>query len=375
MKIFLDQIEEGMLIERDIVSNNGQVIIPKNTLITAPLIEKLRNFEIDYIEIGKNEPEPEPESEPVAEHSIEPDEHISDPGNIFDITSTEKFNEFKHDCLENQKSLSRAFDAILNSTNNQQSSAFVGLVKKLGADLNLSNMQSLNLLDMIYGMRDISDVVYIHSLNVGMIAGTMGKWLEMSEDDIQTLIMCGLFHDIGKLLVPKDILEKNGPLTPLEYAVMQTHSTKGYELLEKFDNLDDRIKQTALNHHERCDGSGYPRQLKNDQIDVFSKIIAIADVYDAMTSQRVYRKPICPFAVAAEFEKEGLHKFDTEYILLFLHNMLNTYLQSKVRLSNGQVGRVIKIHRHHKSKPLVELEDGTFIDLAKDHSVSITEMI
>lgn len=377
MKIFIKDIEVGMILKRDIVSHSGQTIIAKGTVLTQPIIDRLINFDLTYIEIDTGSPD---DIEEAAEVNIEATREVSGlpriiEENIFDITVRTEFSEFKEEQITNQQNLSAAFNFLLSDSNAEQSEAIVDAIHGLGVELQAEHSKNINLLDMIYGMRGHSDAVYMHSLNVGMIAGNLGKWLGFSEDDVQTLITCGLFHDIGKLLVPKHILEKQGPLNNMEYSIMKTHAVKGYELLSKFDNIDERIRQVALCHHERCDGTGYPHNLKNSEIDRFSKIIAIADVYDAMTSVRKYRKAICPFKVAADLESDGLHKFDTEYVLVFLNNMLSSYLQCKVRLSDGRIGRVIKIHRYHKARPLVELEDGSFIDLAKHLSITIEEVI
>lgn len=381
MKVYLKDIEVGMILKRDINSNEGQTVIPKGTIFTASLIEKLENFNLDYVEIdtGVEEEEEDPFDISFADdieiNFEDPFKTSSADQNIFNVTVTNEFNEFKEEQIHNQENLSFAFESLLSDSNADHSVAIIDAIQELGVELQAENSKNVNLLDMIYGMRGHSDAVYMHSLNVGMIAGNIGKWLGFPEEEVQTLITCGLFHDIGKLLVPKHILEKNGPLNAMEYAIMQTHAVKGYELLNKFNNIDDRVKKVALYHHERCDGSGYPSKLKDKDIDKYSKIIAIADVYDAMTSERKYRHAICPFKVAADLEKDGLHKFDTEYVLTFLNNMLSSYLQSKVRLSDGRIGRVIKMHRFHKSKPLIEMEDGSFIDLANEINLSIEEII
>ena len=116
-------------------------------------------------------------------------------------------------------------------------------------------------------------------------------------------------------------------------------------------------------HHERCDGSGYPNNLSANEIDDYAIIIAIADVYDAMTAARTYRAPLCPFQVIAEFENDGLQKYKPKYILTFLEHIATTYQNNRVILSNGETAKIVFLNHQVYSKPLVQLDDGSCIDL------------
>ena len=127
-------------------------------------------------------------------------------------------------------------------------------------------------------------------------------------------------------------------------------------------------------HHERCDGSGYPMQLTSEQIDPFAKMVAIADVYDAMTSARVYRGPLCPFMVIEAFEQEGFLKYDAEYILTFLRNIVNTYMLHRVRLSDGREGEIVFINPDKLSKPTIK-SGSQYINLSNERNLSIVAII
>ena len=149
---------------------------------------------------------------------------------------------------------------------------------------------SIEMFDMLHNMRSVDDSIYAHSLNVALITGMLGKWLKMSKEDFDLLILAALLHDIGKAKIPPEILNKPGKYTDEEFALVRKHPTLGYEILLQYPRLDNRVKNAALMHHERCDGSGYPQNLKGTEIDDFAQIIAIADVYDALVSERVYKK-------------------------------------------------------------------------------------
>ena len=127
-------------------------------------------------------------------------------------------------------------------------------------------------------------------------------------------------------------------------------------------------------HHEKCDGTGYPLGLKGTKIDYFSRLVAIADVYDATTSARVYRGPLCPFKVIELFEQEGFEKYDTHMIIVFLENIVNTYMNNQVRLSNGKIGEIVFINKMHLAFPMVKCGDE-FIDLSIDKDIHIEAII
>ena len=217
--------------------------------------------------------------------------------------------------------------------------------------------------DMLHNLRSSDDSVYSHSLNVAMISRILGKWLKWTGSDLDSLVIAGLLHDIGKILIPPEILNKEGKLTDEEFEQIRWHPRAGYDLIKDL-KIDSRIKKAALQHHERCDGTGYPMRVDEIMLDDFAMVIAIADVYDAMTAARKYRAPLCPFQVIREFERDGYHKYKTEFLLTFLRRIATTYQNNRVILSDGQAAKIILLNQNSLSEPLVQLNDGSCIDLA-----------
>lgn len=227
---------------------------------------------------------------------------------------------------------------------------------------------------MLMCIRDLDDMTYVHSLNVSLICNLFGCWLKLPKEECDNLILAGLLHDIGKMMVPKVLLTKPDKLTPAEFTAVKAHSLYGYNILKNLP-LTPPVKLAALMHHERCDGTGYPMGLTADKIDSFAKIVAIADVYDAMTAARVYRGPICPLEVIGLFESEGLKKYDPKYLLTFLEGVMYTYLHHTVILSTGEKAEIIMLNRGTISRPVVRTESNQFIDLAKNPSITILGII
>lgn len=177
-------------------------------------------------------------------------------------------------------------------------------------------------------LRAYNEYTFRHSLNVAIISGLIGKWLGYTGRMLKDLILTGLLHDIGKTLVPLAIINTPGKITAKQMDVVKQHSCHGYELVKKLKHISGEVKFGILQHHERLDGSGYPFGLDKNKITPFARIIAIADMYDAMTHARVYRPKMSP-VVAMETLIGDMHhnKLDSDICKVFLNK--NTELFDK----------------------------------------------
>ena len=219
------------------------------------------------------------------------------------------------------------------------------------------------LLDFLYNMLPSEDgMTHAHCLNSALIAGVFGTWLGLPKENIFLLIQCAFFYDIGKLKLPQDLIWKPSKLTDLEFTKMKTHTMLGFDLLKDM-KVNDHVLKATLQHHERCDGSGYPSRLRGDKIDVFAKYIAIIDSYEAMTSARTYRQSLNPFQVIANFEKAGFDKYDETIIRPILSHIASTQIGFSVRLSDDTEAEISSITEEHLSRPLLKTKKGETIDL------------
>lgn len=230
------------------------------------------------------------------------------------------------------------------------------------------------LFDKLHNMRQDDDSVYAHCLNVALISRMMGKWLKLDDNERDILTLCGLFHDIGKTSIPDEILNKPDKYTDEEFALIKQHPLFSYKLL-KYQPIDERIKKAALQHHERWDGSGYPQNISGDAIEDYAAIVAIADVYDATTAARSYRPPLCPFQAISMFEKDGLQKYHPKYILTFLNRIATTYQHNRILLNNGQSANIVMINSKHLTRPMIQMDDGSVIDMLDNPDLEITKII
>jgi len=226
----------------------------------------------------------------------------------------------------------------------------------------------------ITNSRTIDEYLTRHCVNVALLSSMLGKWLNLPENDLTLLTYAAFLHDIGKTMVNPTILNKPSKLTKSEFEEIKKHSIYSYELIRNIPYLDKSVSLGVLMHHERLDGSGYPLGLKEDKINTFGKIIGITDMFDAMTSDKVYSKKQNPFKVLEIMRNECMGLLDYSYLNTFIKHMLNYYTGEIVRLSDGSIGKIIKIDLNNISKPFISI-DSDFIDLSKSKDLFIVELL
>ena len=217
-----------------------------------------------------------------------------------------------------------------------------------------------------FNVRNVGNYTYEHSMSVAVYATLVGIALKYKRKELDNLAISGLFHDLGKQCIPKEILYKPGKLTSEEFYMMQQHPLMGYNMVKNNYDISSTVKATILQHHENEDGSGYPRKLKSKDIYKFAKIVHIADVYDAMVSKRPYKDPMSPQKVLKYIRENAGTMFDPEYIEIFEKVVPAYPTGTAVKLSNGMEGIVCRNYVLDVLRPDVRLNDGTVISLKHD---------
>lgn len=350
-------LKPGMQIAKDVYGNGTQLLLPKGVILTERLIDRLALYSIREAPILLQEPDDPIEDKPIYKTHAQK------------VQESEAFLQYNNSFYESKSALQSSLTDIVER--NKQID--IDEMFQSTADVLQHADTSYQVFDMLHNMRHFDDSTYAHSLNVSIICNIMGKWMHLSEEDTRILTIAGLMHDIGKLLIPPEIITKPEKLTAEEFSIIQKHPKLGYDILIK-QGLDSRIAEAALCHHEKYDGSGYPMHLSGTRIPMFARIVCVVDIYEAMTADRVYRKGICPFEVIRQFEAEGFQKYDSEVLLTFLHGIINTYLHETVLLSNGEQGEIVRIHEQSLSQPLIHTSTR-FIDLATETSLKIVQIL
>ena len=421
----------GMVTAEDVIGKGKKLILPKGLTLTDKAIKRLESYEIksirieDPIGITVEEIEEEIEDDSSKENEGDEFDFLSSVDNILEsaikeargennidntskksdeldgstheavvsnkpasavnmvvtdfeepshyekIQSSPTFKSFKKGFAKNVTELKGQLNDIVERNSPINVDSMLAPTMKL---LSSEGNTTFGVFDMLHNMRQFDDLTFTHSMNVALISNVFAKWLGLSEEEAKLATACGMLHDIGKLKIDDSIIKKPGKLTDAEYAKIKAHPVEGYKILQH-QNVNEHIKNATLMHHEKCDGSGYPLKLTGEKIDNYAKLISIVDVYDAMTSARVYRGALCPFKVIEMFEQEGLHKYDIVYIMTFLENVINTYIDNRVMLSDGRIGVIKFIDKNNLSKPMVQLADQSFVELAKYRDLTIEKIL
>lgn len=359
MKLVLtNDLQEGMVVAEDIYGNGSKLLVPKNVVLTKNIILLLVRNQIVTVKV---------EDEIITQEKIQPASYMER------LKNSTEFTQFQRNYEKSVAHISESMNDLVEKNIPFETDRFLADTMQLMHGTG----QTCNVLDFLISMRNYDDSTFCHSINVSLLCGLFSDWLHLDNAQKEIAMICGLFHDIGKLQIPVDVIQKPGKLTDDEFSIMRKHAEYGYHILsrkELSEKFNEHVKNAALMHHEKCDGTGYPLKLKSPQIDFYAKMVAICDVYDAMTSARVYRKPLCPFTVIDHFEDEGLQKYDPEMLLVFLEHVVNTYINHTVKLSNGQVGNIIFINKVSLAKPTIKC-DNAFIDLSKNGNVFIETIL
>lgn len=283
-----------------------------------------------------------------------------------DITSVSLKEQMKAeiDVHESLNTLKDVFGSDEETPIEELSEEAVKQVDKLADELLLSIDMDDNLLLKMHQLQSYDDYTYKHCLRVAMMAVSIGKQLGLPREQLRNLAEASLLHDIGKRMISIDIIRKPGKLTDDEFLEIKKHPALGYRLLREHGGYNDEVMNAVLMHQEKYDGTGYPLHLKGDKISYLARIITVADVYDALTSNRPYRQP-WSVAEAEEFMMGGSYThFDYDIIIAFLATFAPYPKGGRVLLNDGRTATVIS-NNTNVLRPLIRVDnsDGTTVDI------------
>ena len=264
----------------------------------------------------------------------------------------------------------------------------IGAIRKLKRlDINACIFLANNIVQEIRGSESLiieqvslssyDNYTYVHSVNVDISSVIIGIGMGLTNAELDKLSQAALLHDIGKVDVPIEILNKPARLTPEEYEEMKKHPFYGLERLRKKegDDLAAVIKNAVYSHHENWDGTGYPRGLSGDAIHKYARIIHVADVYDALTTKRAYKDAMNPADAIEYLMANSGTMFDINVVNTFIHYIAPYPMGCTILLSNGQQGVVLENNAKNLSRPKVKLANGTVIDLMEKLNITILSIL
>jgi HD-GYP domain-containing protein (c-di-GMP phosphodiesterase class II) len=344
----MDLIPGDQLLD-DTFNHSGVLVLPKDSKLSNESITRLLQHNIDYIDIREREFD--------LGHTDD-----KSPSN----TTHKKINEQFHHAIHQFEHLFLSVLAKGTYEDNKMEQLLQSVVATLEEQKDV-----VSLLLLLHGQQT-DDYRYNHSLQVGMLAYYIAKWLQYSDAEAYLVSKAGFLIDIGSSKLPLSIINKPERLTEQEFAEIKKHPEYSYDIIME-STKDELSALVALQHHEREDGSGYPKGLRNEDIHPYAKIIAVADVYTAMISNRVYQTKQELLTVLKELNSLSFNLLSPEPTQVLISHLLPNFIGKRVLLSTGKSGIIVMTNPTDFFRPLVQI-DTDFIDLARQPDIIIQEV-
>ena len=347
-------LKEGMKIDQAIVDGAGRSLIEKGAY--------LDDFHIDYLQ-GKGIGgvyirEGEPDADELEIHIPQYTQEVIEKSRVADRAKVNLTESVRKRVGEGIQFLySHTDDANFSeATNNVANELMKTIVDNDAVAVDIS-------------MLKVSDeYTFKHSVDVATMAMIVGKKHGLSDKEVHDLGIAGLLHDVGKSKIPNEVLNKAGKLTDEEFALMKQHTLFGFEILKNSNEFSDGIMRGVLQHHEKVNGRGYPLGSSADKIHPYAKIISVADIYDALVTERPYKSGF-PKGVAIEMIMSMTSELDFDAMKSFLSSVILYSVDSIVHLSNGEKAKVVENNPENCLRPkVVGISSGKIYDLANDIS-------
>lgn len=238
----------------------------------------------------------------------------------------------------------------------------------------LQQIDSYNILTFSPNCPDLREYMLHDSIMVALTSYQLAKWHGFPVKDLIPISLGGLLHDIGNTKIDPAILEKKTKLTSKETEEMRKHTVNGYQILKNVAGINEGVKLCALQHHEREDGSGYPLGLKGDQIHPYAKVVAVADIFHAMTNNRYHKKAMSPYLVLEQLQNESFGKLDPVLVQTFIYKVTQFHNGTIIRLNDNRIGEIVFSDRNNPTRPWVNI-NGTIVNLTVERNLHIQEVI
>lgn len=318
----INRVAEGEVLGRSILSSDGKVLLRAGITLTSQYINKLMELGVFYVYIDDDRLE---------------DVRVED----------ERLLEIKKDTIKNMS-------LIMKNVNNCSKLEFKKSLRKV-EELIEYIIDDGEVNTSLYDIKTYDNYTYLHSIDTGIMAAFMGLGFNLKENELKELGIGAVLHDIGKTKIDYKIITKPGALTDEEFAEMRKHPVYGAELLRKNYLIPDSVVKIVEQHHERVDGRGYPRGLRDNAINKFASIVSVCDVYDAVSNDRSYRKKLKPNECYELILAGSGTAFDEEVVRKFRETFAVYPLGCCLKLSSGIEGYVIKQNKNFPDRPIIRV--------------------
>lgn len=361
--VLISNLRPGIIISEDVFVNTINPIVEKDTKITTEHIEVLHAFGIKKVKVADLVVKKEEKQNKESAIIYNPDEILTE--------LESKSINFEKEYNEAVKSYKKEFISWQSGTRPD-----ITKVRSIMIPFLETFKEQRNLLNLLGDYSNSKDYKYHHSIAVGIIAFTIGNQMGLSSGQALQLGLAGVLADCGMAKVNESITEKSAFLTKEEYNEVKKHVVYSYQMIQETPLLRSEMKQAILEHHERLDGSGYPRGIKLNQVSTYSQVLAVADVFHAMISERIYRSKESPFKVIEMIKEEEFGKFNIKVVQALHDIVCKLSIGTRVKLTNEEEGEVVFIHRDAVLRPTIKMiADQSIVDLTTNRHLSIQSIL
>lgn len=340
-RIFTDRLTSGMVLAQPVISGRGIVLLEPGMVLTDKVIADLKSWGILHVDIQREE---------------------TDAG-------TGAGAEFVATYQTTLNSVAAAFEKVRKFKEVPIAECRELVENQISLMVDVSGV-----LDTLHRIKSHHENTFQHSLNIAILSGILGKWIGFQGLKLKDIILAGLLHDIGKVVIPAEVLNKRDALTISEAEVIRRHPDEGYKLLLPMPEMAEEVRLGVLQHHEREDGSGYPLGLRRDTIHLFAKIIAVADLYEHLSSAEGEKAGAPPLAAMENILVQMYDKLDPVICWTFSDNLSKYFIGMPVRLSDGRTAKIVMMNQA-LSRPVVQTGEGCLVDLSAQRELEIVSML
>ncbi|WP_047153332.1 HD-GYP domain-containing protein [Aneurinibacillus tyrosinisolvens] len=357
-QLLTDLVKPGVTLSEQVVTSLGGVLFEKGTRIQQREIEILKAFLIERISI----------EEEVEDHAVS----VIDKGKAEQVKIQKAEEPDKRFDLKVSKAADY-LEKITNWVGGGMPIPVMDLRETVQPLVQAVNAKP-DVLFSIQKIKELDKYTYEHSIFVGILSVAIARWMKIPEQEYMQISLAGTLHNIGVCRIEPSILHKPGKLNYDEFEEVKKHTSYGYQIIKGTAGLSEGVALAALQHHEREDGSGYPQRVKGNQIHLYAKIVAIADVYHAMCTERGYRKALSPYRVIEQLREYSFGKLDPVIVRTFISGIMQLSAGKIVRLNDGRVGKIIFVDPQNPTRPMIDI-NGQIVNLVTSPSSFIEDVI
>ncbi|OWA35733.1 HD family phosphohydrolase [Saccharibacillus sp. O16] len=364
VNVLVNELEAGRKIAANVFTDRGNLLFQKGRVLLPRDLEILHAFMIQQVEI--QETAEDKEQAALKQGGKEK----SDSSKTSESGST-PLNRKERSFIEEYEQMVALIKSGFPSVLGMEIPIFQwrAQLEKL-----IDQIQGYRILGFTPRMPDKHDYMYHQAVLCALTSYMLARWMDIPQKNWIQVALAGLLHDIGKVKVPPTILHKPDPLTPEEKSEMDNHTTYGYQILKNATALQEGVLLAALQHHERIDGSGYPFALTGEKLHVYSKIVAVADIFHAMTLDRRYRGATSPYLVLEQLQQDSFGRLDPAIVRTLIKHTTQLSLGTRVKLSNRRMGEIVYADAHQPTRPIVS-SNGEIINLIQNRNLFIMEVL